>query len=622
MNNHDGNYVDETEPPAPGTFEIGLVMAGAISAGPYEAGVLDYLFEALDAWEQAKARTMGTTEEASIPQHKVVIKVVTGASAGSMSAAIMAVAARYDFPHLSSRDLGVCGYASIPEPERKKIDELARHNPFFKSWVQDISIDKLLTTKDLDLSDSVVQSLLDSSSLLDITKDCLSYKGTKVVHRPYLASPTRYLFTIANLRGIPYFLQLGGAQGVGLGMSMHRDYRSFTISYNQKDVAQQIRGDDIALDWSPSTAESWQVLGMTAVASGAFPLALAPRPMTRVSSDYNYRFVVLPGDGVKPAQAVRLQPNPLRMPAQNFSTFLVDGGTMNNEPLDLARQELAGLTGRNKRNGLQANRCILMIDPFPDTQAQGHDQPAGMTPVLTSVVGDLIGAWKNQARFSPQDLALAADEEVYSRFLIAPSRGDAAPNGLALAGGALGGFSGFLSRDFRQHDYLLGRRNAQKFLSHVFTLPSGNNLFDGLDPTHKKEGAKWARKGTNGIELPIIPLMDELLPASLSGNRTNGKTEELSVWPSDVFKVETIRDDIERRTNRLIDHYIEHSNMNWVRKALSKALAMTLRKHVYDNVIDRIQKGLAAGGLDTALIPSPPKPALEKQWFPKVDTEF
>jgi len=34
------------------TFEIGFVMAGAISAGAYTAGVMDFIFEALDAYEQ------------------------------------------------------------------------------------------------------------------------------------------------------------------------------------------------------------------------------------------------------------------------------------------------------------------------------------------------------------------------------------------------------------------------------------------------------------------------------------------------------------------------------------------------------------------------------------------
>ena len=35
-------------------FKIGLCMAGAVSAGAYTAGVMDYLIEALDEWEKQK----------------------------------------------------------------------------------------------------------------------------------------------------------------------------------------------------------------------------------------------------------------------------------------------------------------------------------------------------------------------------------------------------------------------------------------------------------------------------------------------------------------------------------------------------------------------------------------
>ncbi len=621
MTMHQGNYVDKTDPPKEKTFEIGLVMAGAISAGAYEAGVLDYLFEALDTWEDAKARVKGTPEENMVPQHKVVIRVVTAASAGSMSAAIMAVAARYNFTHVGSRELGVKGYTKVSTEERLRIDEVGRNNPFFKAWVQDISMEKLLTSRDLDEPNSVLQSLLDSTAIMDITKDCLAYKGTKIIHRKYMANPTRYIFSIANLRGIPYFLQLGGERGVGLGMSLHRDYRSFTVSYSPTAIARKLKLDDIALDWSPDSAALWTEFGLTAVASGAFPIGLAPRPMTRISSDYNYRFVVLPGTDGQPARAVQLHPNNLRMPSPYFTTFLVDGGTMNNEPVDLARQELAGLASGNERKGLLARRCILMIDPFPDSEAQGIDDPAGMTPVLTNVIGNLIGAWKNQARFAPADLALAADEEVYSRFLIAPSRGKSAASGPALACGALGGFSGFLSRDFRQHDYLLGRRNAQKFLSHVFTLPAGNGLFIDLDSSQKSASGKWVRPGKNGAELPIIPLMDNLLPAELSGNQTTGRVEDLGDWPSNLFQIDDIEDAIKNRIDKVVGHAIENSNMGWFRKISAKALGLVLRGYLYDKVIGVIQNGLVAGTLKTKA-PLTVKPTPARSWFEKPNTDL
>jgi hypothetical protein len=51
------------------TFELGLVMAGAISAGAYSAGVLDFLFEALDAYEEAKGQPgwSGPTHDVRVP---------------------------------------------------------------------------------------------------------------------------------------------------------------------------------------------------------------------------------------------------------------------------------------------------------------------------------------------------------------------------------------------------------------------------------------------------------------------------------------------------------------------------------------------------------------------------
>ncbi|NBF05967.1 patatin [Pseudomonas sp. Fl5BN2] len=593
----EGKYVEETELPDGDTFEIGLVMAGAISAGAYEAGVLDYLFEALDAWEAAKLKARGTAEEQHIPQHKVIIKVVAAASAGSMSAAIMAVAGRYDFKHVGSAELGTQCHSQQNLAQRTQAYNSGRENPFFRAWVQDISMDKLLTTRDLDAPDSVLQSLLDSTSLMEITNDCLAFKGDGVVHRQYLSNPTRFIFALANLRGVPYFLPFSSQPGTGLGMSMHRDYRSFTVSYSLGAGAQTLRADDLALDWSPQSAAQWSLLGLTAVSSGAFPVGLAPRPMTRPSSDYNYRFVILPATHTDPIRAVRLQPNTKRMPEPLFNSFIVDGGTMNNEPVDLAHQELAGLIGRNTRDGVLARRALLMIDPFPDTEEQGSDKIAGQSPVLTSVIGDLLQAWKYQARFKPEDLALAADENVFSRFLIAPSRGDLDPTKPSLACGALGGFSGFLTQDFRQHDYLLGRRNAQKFLSDVFTLPVANSMFDPLDETQKVAGTKWVRKGARGLELPIIPLVDSLLPKDLSGGLTDGRTEALGDWPYDMFRMSSIESAMKARMNRIFSYSIAHSELSWSYRLLSKTAVVVFKGKIYKKVTNALLDGLANGGL-------------------------
>jgi len=38
------------------TFHLGLCMAGSVSAGAYTAGVIDYLFEALNNWYAEKQK--------------------------------------------------------------------------------------------------------------------------------------------------------------------------------------------------------------------------------------------------------------------------------------------------------------------------------------------------------------------------------------------------------------------------------------------------------------------------------------------------------------------------------------------------------------------------------------
>src|SRR6185503_5216167 len=68
-------------------YEIGLAMAGAISAGAYSAGVVDFLFQALHEWELAKRDYPD-----NVPNHSVCIQAAAGASAGSITAALAAVA--------------------------------------------------------------------------------------------------------------------------------------------------------------------------------------------------------------------------------------------------------------------------------------------------------------------------------------------------------------------------------------------------------------------------------------------------------------------------------------------------------------------------------------------------
>jgi hypothetical protein len=421
-------YVLKESPPPDKTFDIGLVLAGAISAGAYSAGVVDFLIEALGAWEDAKANGL------DVPVHKVRLRVVAGASAGSMNGAIASVALQYAFNHVR-HDTPVGAYT----------------NPFYESWVKRIDIKYLLESKDLSNS-PVLQSVLDSVVLEQIINDALDTTAA-VKQRPYLGGRVRYIFSQGGLRGIPYYISMNGPASGGLAMSLHKTYRSFSVSYS--GISTQRRPDDTPLhaDFAGRKSKElgWKTLGNAALGSGAFPLGLSPRFESRNPVDLQYRYVVIP-DGKGGLLAAKLDPawtlpvgGAVPSPPTQFDEFVVDGGTMDNEPLDMARTELAGLTAYNERDGDLANRGIIMIDPFPDVLQDFATQPSNQSNLVASAFG-LAGAWKNQARFNPVDLALAADSKVYSRYLIAPSRKDdgseleKASNGFHIASGALGGW--------------------------------------------------------------------------------------------------------------------------------------------------------------------------------------
>src|SRR5579884_284236 len=169
------------------TFKIGINMAGAISAGAYTAGVLDFLTEALDEWYAAKQRGD------AVPMHDVVIEVFSGASAGGMCAAISSVMLYQDFQHIHD------------------VNQRNTNNIFYESWVNTIDIVPLLETSDL-AKGAAVDSLLNSSIIDRIADTVLKPRNSAPVLRPYVSSTLTLFLSLTNLRGVPYSLN-GEAPG-------------------------------------------------------------------------------------------------------------------------------------------------------------------------------------------------------------------------------------------------------------------------------------------------------------------------------------------------------------------------------------------------------------------------
>lgn len=447
-------------------FKIGINMAGAISAGAYTAGVLDFLTEALDEWYAAKKN--GET----VPMHDVMIEVFSGASAGGMCAAISSVMLYQNFEHIHD------------------VNQRNTNNVFYESWVNKIDIVPLLHTGDLTRGAAVV-SLLNSKIIDEIAAYALKPTGLPPVMRPYV-SPTLTLFlSLTNLRGVPYSLN-GAAPG---------SIEETTFFYGDRIRFQTISGGDTAppsactraLDLSkPGAPGGWDVLQTAAMATGAFPVFLAPRILKRTLAEYDppgWESVASAATGTPPP----IPPNIPPADADPFVTLNVDGGVTNNDPFNYAHDYLLSLAPRiagtgNPQDALTVDRAVIGIAPFPTTNTFDPKFKPHRAAAITSALPKLFDALVSQSRFFGESLSAIMNGVTFGRFVIAPSddrlveqyresaNGDPAQQPPALQCATLGAFGGFFCRAFRAHDYALGRRNCQKFLRDYFVLPTDNAI--------------------------------------------------------------------------------------------------------------------------------------------------
>jgi hypothetical protein len=583
-------------------FEIGLCLAGAVSAGAYTAGALDFLIEALDAWYRAKhdSTALGGRDP-SVPQHDVVASVITGASAGGASTMIVAKALPYAFP-----------------PVRSKIPLNGdTGNPLYDTWVRGIDFRDLMRTDDID-GGGRLMSLLDCSVLDRIRHQLLLYGRDEMVPRSYFANPLRLIFSVGNLRGARYRMPLAGGSGLGHDMLIHGDYMRFALEvaegYDWKRDKDLPRPDEIPLRLTghagsgPADSDAWdnwQRLVDTALASGAVPFALAPRRLARCTSDYYFRRVVVPGADHAP-KAVPVAPAFGESFSDRYEFVSVDGGTFDNEPLEQTRIELAGPTGRNPREWRKARRATILIDPFSDPVTLGPREPLRMLTETEEhareslpdgerekaakrdtdrarfgrLAAALFSAYKEHSRAKPADLALALDDHTYSRYLIAPAR-KGRRGAAALTSGALGAFLGFVSIDYRHHDYMLGRRNCQQFLRRHFTLPVGHPLFENTWSSEARE--RWQRREVEEVnpdtgtrehrryyekELPIIPLMEDVdLPIDVPD------------WPKGKAGVDELRPMIQKRVTAVVDRLTNDLGISvWFRPLVYMAKRWIVQK--------------------------------------------
>jgi predicted acylesterase/phospholipase RssA len=619
-------------------FELGLVMAGAISAGAYTAGVIDFLIEALDEFEKMKADPAYDG-----PRHSVMIPVMTGASAGGMTASIATLQLFHEIEHVRPG-------AAPPAPKMNRL---------YSSWVSDIDLVHLLDQSDLqDLDDrvsgdpeAVIKSVL-CCDVLDRIVDKAFGLGERR-DRSWIGGrfgePLRLCVTVSNVTGVPYDLKMiGAAPGADFyGMLDHGDRVSFSVggaaavSVPVLDFATMPKpvGGTGRIDWAATHEPVWDAFRRSALATGAFPIGLAPRVVWRGYLDYmnNAKYHVTDPGGARVAvhPAFHGATGDYRFPS-------VDGGTIDNEPLETARQYLADKNparvtvdgvARNPRNGCEADTAVVLVDPFPNVVKVPPSDENGETRFgLVATMKSLLGMLIDQARFKPEELQLSHDDKVFSRFEISPARSskNADARKLPIASGALGGFSGFISESYRRHDYLLGRRNAQAFLRWHLVLPKSNPIFGDAGAI----GAGWTVKdpppgrGTVTEEMlraappmkvasqvdgpedeeafPIIPLSKRLCDPIVIG-------PEDRPWIASPRGIATERADFfESRVNRIVRRLLGTELAEYVPTGLLSGL---VRRFAPDFVAKIARKRFetavyeAIKDVETAFAVPPPRPS-------------
>jgi hypothetical protein len=261
------------------TFHLGITMAGAVSAGCYTGGAMDYLIEMLDFWYQQKENPSPELK-GLVPPHDVIIDAIGGASAGGMtsSMSIIELLKKERFP--------------MNDPQKK---DRAQDNTFYKSWVnmdddpQARTLEKMLQTDDLQNS---VPSLLNSKSIDRIAEKAFPKEGNleeALQSLPkYVAPDMELILSLSMLNGIPlevdFRTPITRDEPAGGDTPRHATWEHFTLGHFKLGS-----GQEPGYKWlNPFDQNLRKTFLKTTIATGAFPIGLASRYFDSKDFDDEY----------------------------------------------------------------------------------------------------------------------------------------------------------------------------------------------------------------------------------------------------------------------------------------------------------------------------------------------
>lgn len=508
------------------TFYLGFTMGGAVSAGAYTGGVMDYFFQALDNWEKAKKGELPNVNPDLVPKHQVIIDAMGGTSAGGMATVMSAL---YGLQKERNPIIG------------DKVNQIRkRHgNVFYDSWVMlseqenggDLVLDQALSTSDLD--DGKIESLINSEFIDSIAKNAFNTDRStddepdKYIP-PYLSKKLELLLSHTMLRGIP--LEVSFANGninTAFGENpSHVSYEHFIFSHFKlsKNKDENLKK---YLALNPYNPEHRKRLLDATIATGAFPLGLRYRQFENdhFNSDYIKSVIsrLITGDIGKETPKISgeidWESEPLKSIINEYSSFTIDGGAINNEPyfeIYKILEERHGAPSYVHENKEYHKYGVVMIDPFPDFPDKDtqYKPPSKFGAVLWKIIQTL---W-DQSKVKRREMVEQFAENKSFRGYIYPSKYRKGKKGwekmdTPIASASLGAFGGFLDIRFRHHDFHLGRNNARNYIRAFLSLPYDpeNGI---VHPIHEDWSDEMITRfkvtlGKDKVDyLPIIPDMD------------------------------------------------------------------------------------------------------------------
>ncbi len=217
--------------------KLAITIAGAVSLGSFEAGVM---YEVV--------RAIGQHNRAVDGADQIHIDVLTGASAGGLTATIVTQKLMFEAGAMDG----------------------AYSNTLYAPWVKDVDISELLKPHQ---GDSSTKSIFSSEFVEQLSRNYITsrYANDTVparVKHPAAADSIWLGLALSNLNGLDYGLN------VGAGKFVYTDFQDQLIRLIENGPVQD-------------TQAFWEDLRNAAVSCGAFPFAFEPVEVERHRDEYD-----------------------------------------------------------------------------------------------------------------------------------------------------------------------------------------------------------------------------------------------------------------------------------------------------------------------------------------------